>query len=394
MIMPTAAPPVPPREPGAARPARRFHALAAALAVLAFAACEKAQPPVPPAGGLPVTTLQVATRALPITIEAVGRTEGSREVEVRARVSGILQKQFYAEGDTVRAGAPLFQIDRAPFEIALVQARAALSQESARNEQAQREAGRLKGLIEQRAIIQREADDASSTLKLSNASVQAAEAKVREAELNLSYTAVGAPIAGTTGRAQRSEGSLVTAGTDSSLLTTLTQTDPIWVRFALSEPEFAQLRATDAKKAEVRIALPNGAVLPVKGRLNFSGSTVDARLGTVQLRAEFPNPGLDLLPGQFVSARVIAGIQQAIAVPQTAVLQGDQGRFVWTVGADGKAAPRPVEAGGWVGPDWVIKSGLKAGDTVIVDNLLKLRPGTPVQAGAKPEAKPEAKSGG
>ncbi len=375
------------------------HALVLAAAAV-LAACNKPEPP-PAPPPVPVTILEVMPRPTPILVEAVGRTEGSKEVEVRARVSGILDKVLYAEGTSVRAGAPLFQIDRAPFEIALSQARAALAQERSRNEQTSREAERLKDLVAKRAISQREADDAGSNFKTSNASLQAADAKIREAELNLSYTHVAAPIAGVTGRALRSQGSLVTAGGDSSLLTTVSQTDPIWVRFALAESEQQILREAagnapgraGGKGNEVRLVLPDGKVHAVSGRLNFAGSTVDTRLGTVQLRAEFPNPDLSILPGQFVRAQVVAGMQEAIVVPQTAVLQGDQGRFVWTLGADNKAAPRVVDTGAWIGPDWIITKGLKGGDKVILDNLLKLRPGTAVQvqaAGAAPGAAPGA----
>jgi membrane fusion protein (multidrug efflux system) len=353
--------------------------LPVAMAVL-LAACDKPAPPPPPPPPT-VSVIQVGMREVPVLVEVVGRTEGSKEVEVRARVSGILGRVLYAEGSPVRAGAPLFEIDRAPFEIALAQARAALAQERAKNEQAQREAERLKDLIAKRAISQREADDAASNFKSSSAAIQAAEARVREAELNLSYTAVGAPIAGVTGRAQRSQGSLVTAGTDSSLLTTVSQTDPLWVRFSLSEAERQIVAGSKqgGRGNEVRLVLPDGKTHPVAGRLNFAGSTVDTRLGTVQLRAEFANPDLRLLPGQFVRAQVVAGSQEAIVVPQSAVLQGDAGRYVWTLGPENKATPRPVETGAWLGADWIILKGLKPGDQVIVDNLLRLRPGVTVQ---------------
>ena len=360
--------------------------LFALVATFGLTACSKTDAPPPPPAAVPVTTLRVAPRQVPILIEAVGRTEGSKEVEVRARVSGFIDRVLYAEGSPVRAGAPLFQLDRAPFEIALAQARAAQGQERSRNEQSSREADRLKDLVAKKAISQREADDAGSNFKTSTASVQAADAKIREAELNLSYTRVSAPISGVTGRALRSQGSLVTAGNDTSLLTTISQIDPLWVRFALSESEQQLLRSTRSKQSgknnEVRLVLPDGSTHPVSGRLNFSGSSVDARLGTVQLRAEFANPDLSLLPGQFVRAQVVAGMQDAIVVPQTAVLQGDQGRFVWTVGGDSKAAPRVVETGAWIGQDWIIQKGLKDGDVVIVDNLLKLRPGTQIQLAA------------
>jgi membrane fusion protein (multidrug efflux system) len=326
---------------------------------------------------LAVTAIDVAPRAVPVSFEAVGRTEGSREVQVRARVSGIIEQQLYNEGDTVRPGAPLFRIERAPFEIELAQARASLSQEMARQDLAQQENERLKGLADRRAISQKEADQASSAHRQSTAGVQMAQARLRQAELNLSYTTVNAPIGGITGRALQSIGTLVAPSNETALLTTLTRGNPIWVRFALSETEFSRIRGT--KGIEVKVELADGAEYPLPGKLNFSGSTVDAATGTVQMRAELPNPKLELLPGQYVRVRVIAGTQQAIVVPQTAVMQNEGGRFVWVAGGDGKAMPRPIRAGSWLGDDWVVLEGLKQGDTVIVDNLIRLRPGIAVQ---------------
>jgi membrane fusion protein (multidrug efflux system) len=208
--------------------------------------------------------------------------------------------------------------------------------------------------------------------------VQLAQARLRQAELNLSYTHVAAPIGGITGRALQSVGTLVAPNNDSALLTTLTRGDPIWVRFALSEAEFARVRASDARRIEVKLEMADGSAYGPSGKLNFAGSTVDASTGTVQMRAELPNPKLRLLPGQYVRVRVIAGTQQAIVVPQTAVMQNEAGRFVWVI--DGaKAMPRPIRTAGWLGADWVVLDGLKQGDSVILDNLVRLRPGTPVQ---------------
>jgi membrane fusion protein (multidrug efflux system) len=326
-----------------------------------------------------VAALAVAPQPVPVTFEAVGRAEGSREVQVRSRIAGILEKQMYVEGDNVKAGAPLFRLERAPFEIELAQARATLAQERSRREQAAQEVERLKGLTDKRAISQKEADLAGFLLRQSGAAVQVAEARVRQAELNLSYTAVNAPIGGVTGRALQSVGTLVQPNNDSALLTTITQSDPIWVRFSLSEAEYARLRNADEKAIEVAVELSDGKAYPEKGRLNFAGSTVDAATGTVQMRAELPNPGQRLLAGQYLRARVVAGTQQAILVPQTAVLQNESGRFVWVVGADGKAQARPIRAGEWLGENWIVLEGLKAGDTVIVDNLARLRPGVAVQ---------------
>jgi membrane fusion protein (multidrug efflux system) len=310
----------------------------------------------------------------------VGRTEGSREVQVRARVAGILERQLYTEGDSVKAGATLFQLERAPFEIELAQARGTLSQELAREELAKRELTRLKALADRRAISEKEADQAVSALSQTAAAVQVARARVRQAELNLSYTTVSAPIGGITGRAQQSIGSLVSPTSESAMLTTLTRGDPLWVRFALSEAEYATVRASDAKGVRVQLELADGKPYAGEAKVNFTGSTVDAATGTVQMRAEVPNPELVLLPGQFVRVRVIAGTQQAIVVPQTAVMQNEGGRFVWLVGPEGKAVQRSIRAGTWLGADWVVLNGLKPGDAVITDNLVRLRPGAPVAA--------------
>jgi membrane fusion protein, multidrug efflux system len=359
---------------------RSASALAAVLAAAALlTACNKDAGPAPAPPALPVSVLEVAPREVPVVFEAVARTEGSREVQVRARVAGVLERQLYSEGDAVKEGAPLFRIERAPFEIDLQQQRAALEQEVARNELARRDLERAKDLVARRFVSQQNLDQSASALAQSNAAVEIAKARVRQSELNLSYTAVNAPIAGVTGRALQSIGSLLAPSSDSGLLTTLTRTDPIWVRFALSEAEFASLRAREAKHLEVKLVLADGSPYPFTGKLNFAGSTVDASLGTVQLRAEFPNARLQLLPGQFVRAAVVAGNQQAITVPQSAVLQNESGRFVWLAGADGKAVARKIQAGGWVGKDWVVPDGLQAGDRVIVDNLARLRPGTPVE---------------
>ena len=324
-----------------------------------------------------VTVIEAAMREVPITFEAVGRAEGSREVQVRARVAGILEKQQFQEGDSVKAGATLFEIERAPFEIELAQARGVLAEVSAREELAKQEHERLNGLAEKRAISQKEADQAASAARQAQAAAQVARARLRQAELNLSYTKVTAPIDGITGRALQSIGSLVSPSGDAAVLTSLTRGDPIWVRFSLSEPEFAKVRGGEGKEAQVRIELADGSAYPEPAKLNFSGSTVDAQTSTVQMRAEVPNPRLALLPGQFVRVRVTAGMVQAVVVPQSAVLQNESGRFVW-VAAEGKAVQRPIKAGAWVGKDWAVLEGLKSGDKVIVDNLVRLRPNASV----------------
>ncbi|HEX6005429.1 MAG TPA: efflux RND transporter periplasmic adaptor subunit [Burkholderiales bacterium] len=353
-------------------------ALSATIA-LTLAGCGNGEKPAAaanakPAPAIPVTVKRVEVQRVPIALEAVGQAEGSREVEIRARVSGIIEKRLYTEGAPVKAGQTLFMIDRKPFEIAVAQARAALSQERARLEQAQREAERLKPLAQSRAISQREYDDALSTARQSAAAIEGAQAKLAEAQLNLSYTDVKAPIGGITGRALRSEGSLVAANTD--LLTNLTQVNPMWVRFSLAEPDFDRIRGS--KDVKVNILTREGEVAAHDGRINFTGSTVDPKLGTVQLRAEFPNKALRWLPGQFLKVQILAGEQEGMLVPQRAVMQTEQARMVWVV-ESGKATMKPVDTANWVGSDWIVTGGLKPGEQVIVDNLIKLRPGIEVQ---------------
>jgi len=370
----------------------RFLPLAALLSLLLAAACGKEGPGgsdakaasgAPPA--LAVTTIRVASKKVPVSVEAVGQAEGSREVEIRARVTGIIERRLYNEGEAVAAGKVLFTIDPAQYELAVQQARAALVQERVRRDLAQSEAQRLQPLADEKAISRRELDQAVATEKQAVAAIASAEAKLKEAELNLSYTRVVAPIGGITGRAQRSEGSLVTANTESSLLTTVTQVDPIWVRFPLAEVDYNRIRGNE-REARVQILGEDGAVISDNGRLNFAGTTVDAKTGAVQLRAEFRNPGTKRLPGQFAKVRVLAGEQTAILVPQVALLQNDQSRIVMTVGPENKVVPKPVQTANWIGSDAVVIGGLAEGDTVIVDNLVKVRPGAVVQPKAPAQA--------
>ena len=367
-------------------------ALAVVLAS-ALAACDRGDAATRPSQAPVAVTAKVRAAApqnVPIVLEAVGQVQGSKEVEIRARVSGILLKQLYKEGQIVKEGAPLFQIDPAPYEIALAQAQAQLAQERARQEQTAREAVRLKALAEERAISQKEFDDAVSAQKLSVATVQAAEANVRQAELNLSYTRVTAPVSGVTGRIARSEGSLVTAGQDSSLLTTLIQVEPAWVRFSLSESDLAKVaggKLTPGAGQDIRLVLPDESVYPLKGRLNFAATQIDSRVATQELRAEFDNPKVRLLPGQFVRVRITAGeYRDAFLVPQTAVFQNEKGHFLFVLDSENKAAIRQVQTGEWSGQNWLVLSGLKAGERVVLDNLLKLRPGVPVSPQAEDAA--------
>ncbi|PKO48865.1 MAG: efflux transporter periplasmic adaptor subunit [Betaproteobacteria bacterium HGW-Betaproteobacteria-4] len=341
---------------------------AAVLGTALLAGCSDNKPAGgPPMGPLPVTVLDMQPQKVPTSVEVMAQTEGARETEVRARVSGILVKRLYQEGEAVKAGQPLFQIDRSSYEIALAEAKA-------KAEQTSRELNRLKSLIEAKAISQKEFDDAVSANAI-------AQAVLRQAELNLSWTTVTAPVSGTTGRAAKSEGNLISAGAD-SLLTSIYQSNPIWVRFSLGDSDLAKLsggRLTNKNITGIELILADGTVYPKTGKLNFLASNIDTTLGTQALRAEFDNHDNRLLPGQFVRIRLLTGERDGVfLVPQSAVVQTEQGAIVMLAGEGDKVAPRPVQAGEWHGKDWVILGGLKAGDKVIVDNLMKLRPGAPV----------------
>jgi membrane fusion protein (multidrug efflux system) len=370
------------------RPASLFRALIP-IAALALAACGRHDTPAASASGAPpplaVTAIRATAQRVPISIEAVGQAEGSRDIEIRARVTGIVEKRLYDEGTPVAAGKVLFVIDPVPYELAVEQARAALMQERSRRELAEVEARRLEPLAADRAISQRELDQAKAAASQAVAAVASAEAKLKEAELNLGYTRISAPISGISGRALRSEGSLATANTDSALLTTITQVNPIWVRFPLAETDYNRLRGAQ-QNARVQMVGEDGTVLADNGRLNFTGTTVDPKMGAVQLRAEFANPGTRWLPGQFARVRVLAGEQNAMRVPQSAVLQTDQSKVVMTVGPDNKVAPKAVTTANWIGSDMIVTGGLAEGDLVIVDNLVKLRPGAQVAPHAPGEA--------
>jgi membrane fusion protein (multidrug efflux system) len=346
-----------------------------------------------------VAVIKVEPKSLPATYEYTGQTVGSREVEVRARVTGILQERNFKEGGPVKKGQSLFTIDPAPFIAAAVRAEADVSGAEARLAQAKKNASRLKPLFAEKAVSQKEYDDSTSAEAIADADLKSAKARLTEARLNLLYTKVESPLSGIAGRAQRSDGSLV-SGPD-VLLTTVTQIDPIWVSFGV--PDNEQLRI-NGEVAAGRLALPKGGNFEVSvkladgsayaqaGKLNFSDVRVSGATGTSETRAELPNPKGVLRPGQFVRV-VLKGATRpnAITVPQRAVLEGPQGKFVYVM-AEGKAEARPVQVAEWTGSDWIIASGLKAGEQVIVDGVMKLGPGAPVQvaeAKQEQEGKPE-----
>ena len=401
----------------AVRPCARFAALAlAAAAAAAFlSGCQPAGSQ--PHGGMPppeVNVLTVAPQTLPQSFEYTGQTAGSREVEVRARVTGILQKRSYVEGGRVAEGQSLYTIDPAPFDLALASAEAgvasadaAVVSAEARLAQARRNGARMKPLFEAKAASQKDYDDAVSAEQVADADLKAARAKaleararVNEARLNLKYTRVESPVSGIIGRSQRPEGTLV-SGPD-VLLATVTQTDPVYVYFGVSDSEHLRMQRDVNEKRlvlpkdgrfDVSVTLADGSIYARTGRLSFSDVRVSGATGTAESRAELPNPGGVLRPGQFVRVMLRGATRPgAIAVPQRAVLEGPKGKFVYLVNAESRIEPRPVEVGEWAGGAWIVNSGLKEGDRVVIDGLMKIGPGAPVRV-ADPKAASAAPQG-
>lgn len=331
-----------------------------------------------------VTSLEVFPRQLPLSLEYAALLRGIREVEVRARVSGILLERLYEEGEPVTEGQVLFRIDPAPFRAEAERARAELGVQQANLRQAQRERERVLPLFEQGLASQRDRDNAIAAYETAQAAVAAAEAAVRSAELALSYTEVRAPIGGLTSREVRSEGSLVTAGDASSLLAYITQTDRLYVEFSVPAAEAEILRAAlanDGGRVSVRVLGARGVAVGPPAELEFIGPRVDDATGTVPVRAVYDNRENLLLAGQVVRARIEGvDVPDALVIPKRAVAQGADGPYVWRIDASGSVAPQPIVTGVMAGNDTTVVQGLAAGDRIVVDGLLKVQPGVVVDA--------------
>jgi len=371
---------------GLLRDQRLYHAPWALGLALALSACGGEQKAGPSAGGPPppeVAVLTVRAQVAPLTTELPGRVEASRVAQVRARVTGIVQKRLFREGSDVKEGQPLFVIDPAPYQAALESARASLAKARANEVQATALATRYKPLREANAISQQEYVNAQAAQAQAEADVAAARAAVQTAQLNVNYATVTAPISGRIGRALVTEGALVSQA-EATQLALIQQIDPVFVN---SSADVSGLRRAaraaggqPAQSTPVHIVLADGTELPQRGRLLFSDISVDPTTAQVTLRAEVPNPQSRLLPGMYVRARLVQGsIEGAILVPQQAVTRGSQADTVLVVGADGKPAPRPVKIAGAQGEQWIVLEGLKSGEQVIVEGFQKMRPGAPVK---------------
>jgi membrane fusion protein, multidrug efflux system len=365
-----------------AQPSRLCMTLAALLALSQLTACsgEPEQQAMPP---FEVGAIEVKPQSLPLTLEHAAQLRGVREVEVRSRVSGILLKRLYQEGARVKEGEALFLIDPAPFQAQVARARAEVGVQQANLQAARRERERIVPLYEQRLISLRDRDNAIAAHESAVASVAAAEAALKSAELDLSYTSVRAPISGLTSREVRSEGSLVTASAESSLLTYIVQSDRLYVQFAVPEAEASSLRAaSNGKDSKVAVdVLDNaGKVLAENAPVEFISPAIGDQTGTVEVRALLTNTQQNLLPGQVVRARV-TGVTLAgsLVIPKRAVMHGVQGSFVWLIGQGDKVEFRPVQLGTTAENNVVVSSGLSSGERIVVDGILKVQPGAVVK---------------
>jgi membrane fusion protein (multidrug efflux system) len=375
---------MPTRRPSPMRP---LLSLPCVFAVLLFAAAcspadEEDKDPV-----FPVTVSSVGREDVAVERDYAGRARGAREVEIRARVEGILQERLYEEGEVVEEGEAMFRIDQAPFQVALRRAEAERATAQADQRQAQREADRLTGLFEKNAISEREYDRARTTRELAEAQLARAESQVAQARLDLGYTQVRAPLGGITSLEALSEGSLLTPGT---LLATVVQQDPIHVRFSLPERDAAVQRAArDAARAkandapirhDAQLLLPDGEIYRHAGSIDFTASTVDRRTGSVTARAVFPNPDNEVVPGQFVRVRVLLQtLENVVVIPELAVSEGDDGPQVYVLNGTDTVATRAVRLGPAIGGRQVVLEGLETDDQIVVNGHVELSDGARVR---------------
>lgn len=358
--------------------------IVALATILAGCKGEQAQQAPPP----PEVSVQtVDNTAVPLDLTYTARTVGSREVEVRARVGGILLKRRYEEGSRVKEGQPLFQIDPEPIRARVSSARAELSVANARLEEARRQRDRILPLFDQNAVSQSRRDEAVSGFEVAQANVEAATSNLKTAQLDLEYSDVRAPIAGLTSREVMSEGSLVSTDQGSSLLTTIVQVDPLYVEFSVPEAEASLIRgglapSKTAVAPVVKLVLEDGSEYADAAKVTFVDNAVERSSGTVRVRAVLRNPEGKLFPGQFVRAKVEGvSLANAVSVPRKAVMTSAQGTAVFVVDAEEKAQPHPVKIARNMGNNVIVTEGLKPGDRYIVEGaFMRVMPGMQVKA--------------
>jgi len=348
---------------------------------------EAATSPTRPAPEVAVVTME--PRDVTIKAELPGRTAVFQVAEIRPQVGGIIQKRAFAEGAEVKAGDLLYRIDPATYDVAVAQARAALAMARAELEPARLKAERYRDLIRTKAVSRQDHDEVMAALALAEANVAAAEAQLQAARIDLERTKVVSPIDGRIGRSSITPGALVTAN-QAQAMATVQQLDPIYVDLTQSSMELLRLkralssgalRSADQDSTSVRLILEDGSAYPHKGTLQLAEASVDPGTGSVTLRAVFPNPDRDLLPGMYVRAVIEEGVMaQALLVPQQAVTRNARGEAqALVVDKDEKVALRAIELDRAMGGDWIVRQGLAAGDRVIVEGLQKARPGVQVR---------------
>ncbi|MDO7835416.1 efflux RND transporter periplasmic adaptor subunit [Sphingobium sp. HBC34] len=362
--------------------------LLACASAFGLSACGESAPPAPPPPAVGVVTLKV--ESAPLLNELPGRISAFETAEVRPQISGIIRRRLFQEGGFVRAGQLLYEIDDAPYRAALAQAKGSLAKAQATIRSTGLQAQRYKELVTINAVSRQDYDDAAAAAQQARADVAASQGSVQAAQVNQNFTRIRAPISGRIGRSLFTPGALVQSGQPDAL-TTIQRTDTVYVDVTQSAAQIIDLKqaiknggVSDAGGVRIRLILPNGSDYPIEGRLQFSEVTVDPSSGAVTLRATFPNPDGLLLPGMYVRAKMVEGQRtQAILAPQQGISRDARGRATaLVVGKDNKVESRQVEVDRAVGDKWIVTKGLKAGDRLIVEGLVNLRPGAVVRPGA------------
>ena len=363
-------------------PARRL-GLVLLLALVASTACGRKKQPPPPA--VPVTVAEAAVRPVPLSLDAVGTVEPIEAVSVKAQVGGVVDSVLFTEGDDVKAGQLLFQIDPRPFRAALDASKAQLARDQAQAANAQVQAKRYAELVKKDYVTQEQYDAARTQAEVLRSAVQADEAALEQARLNLSWASITSPIAGRTGSLLVKKGNVVKA--NDAALVVVNQMRPIRVSFAIPGGQLPRVQKYSGRGALEVLVRPSrsGDGGEVRGRLSFVDNAVDPGTGTVTLKAEFPNEDGSLWPGQFVDTQLVLAVEpDALTVPAGAVVTGQEGTFVFVVVEGGKVEKRHVKVNRTVDGDAVLEDGLRAGDTVVTDGQLRLVPGALVEIKAGP----------
>jgi membrane fusion protein (multidrug efflux system) len=374
--------------------------LLACASALPLTACGEGAPPAPPPPAVGVVTLR--TESAPLVNELPGRVAAVETAEVRPQINGVIRRRLFQEGGYVRAGQLLYEIEDAPYRAAVAQAQGNLANAQASIRATGLQAQRYRELVGMNAVSRQEYDNAEAAAQQARASVAAQRGALQVAQVNQNFTRIRAPISGRIGRSLFTPGALVQAG-QADALATIQRTDRVYVDVTQSAAQIIDLRqamkkggVSEADGARVQLVLPNGSIYPAEGRLQFSEVTVDPTSGAVTLRATFPNPDGLLLPGMYVRAKLVEGQRtQAILAPQQGISRDPRGRATaLVVGRDNKVEMRQVEVDRAVGDKWIVTSGLKAGDRLIVEGLVNLRPGTVVRPGAPQQVTASASPSG